>query len=47
LWPDIPIKISAQTYIVEFYKSLGFMEVGEEYLEDDIPHIAMIRKSKN
>lgn len=44
LWPDLSIKISAQTYIVKFYKSLGFVEVGESYLEDNLPHIAMIRK---
>lgn len=37
-----PVKISAQTYAVPFYKRLGFSTVGEEYLEDDIPHIAMI-----
>jgi len=42
LWPFSPIKISAQTYIVKFYNELGFREVGEPYLEDDIPHIAMI-----
>ena len=35
------IKLSAQTYLKRFYNSLGFIEVGEEYLEDDIPHIAM------
>ena len=43
-WPKHSIKISAQTYIVKFYNSLGFKEVGEEYLEDDLPHIAMIRE---
>ncbi len=37
------IKISAQTYLKKFYNNLGFIEVGEEYLEDDIPHIEMIR----
>jgi len=42
-WPDHAIKISAQVYIMKFYNSLGFKEVGEEYLEDDLPHIAMIR----
>jgi len=42
-WADYSIKISAQTYIVKFYNSLGFKEVGEEYLEDDLPHVAMIR----
>ena len=37
------IKISAQVYLKTFYNYLGFKEVGEEYLEDDIPHIAMIK----
>ncbi len=37
------IKISAQTYLRKFYTSHGFNQVGEEYLEDGIPHIAMIR----
>ena len=35
------IKISAQCYLKKFYKNLGFEAIGEEYLEDDIPHIAM------
>lgn len=37
------IKISAQTYLKKFYNNLDFIAVGEEYLEDGIPHIAMIR----
>lgn len=37
------IKISAQTYLLDFYKELGFKEYGEPYPEDEIPHIAMIR----
>ncbi len=37
------IKISAQVYLKTFYKNLGFHGVGEPYLEDDIPHIAMIK----
>ena len=36
------IKISAQCYLIRFYQSFGFQTTGEEYLEDDIPHIAMI-----
>lgn len=35
------ITISAQAYLKKFYKSLGFTQVGEEYLEDGIPHIRM------
>jgi ElaA protein len=37
------IKISAQTYLKRFYNNLEFYEVGEEYLEDGIPHIGMIK----
>ena len=37
------IKISAQCYLNKFYSNLGFKSIGEEYLEDGIPHIAMIR----
>ena len=38
------IKISAQTYLKNFYNNLGFLERGKEYLEDGIPHIAMFKK---
>jgi len=37
-----PIKISAQSYLIKFYTEFGFHPVGKEYLEDDIPHTAMI-----
>lgn len=37
------IKLSAQTYLTTFYESHGFKAVGEGYLEDGIPHIAMIK----
>ena len=42
LYPDTDIKISAQSYLLEFYKSFGFKPVGQEYMEDGIPHHAMI-----
>lgn len=42
LYPDKRIRLSAQTYLIDFYASLGFMEIGPEYLEDDIPHQDMI-----
>ncbi len=35
------ITISAQCYLKRFYNECGFKEVGEEYLEDNIPHIKM------
>ncbi len=36
------IRISAQTYLLNYYQRHGFMPLGEEYLEDDIPHIEML-----
>jgi ElaA protein len=44
VYPRDRVKISSQCYISSFYQSLGFEKVGEEYLEDNIPHIAMILK---
>lgn len=40
---ETSIKISAQLYLKKFYESHGFVQVGEGYLEDDIPHIGMIK----
>jgi ElaA protein len=40
------IKISAQCYLKRFYNNLQFFEVGDQYLEDGIPHIAMIYEDK-
>lgn len=39
------IKISAQKYLLEFYKSLGFKVISEVYLEDGIEHVEMIYKN--
>jgi ElaA protein len=39
------IVLSAQKYLEKFYKDLGFIVEGEEYLEDGIPHQKM--KLKN
>ena len=36
------IRISAQQYLLEFYKSLGFKVVSDSYLEDNIPHVEML-----
>lgn len=38
------IKLSAQQYLIPFYESHGFQQKGEGYLEDGIPHIAMLKK---
>ncbi len=34
--------LSSQVYIKKFYQTHGFKQVGEEYLEDGIPHIRMV-----
>ena len=39
------IRISAQDYLLSFYSELGFKATGKSYLEDDIPHSEMLRKS--
>jgi ElaA protein len=38
------IKISAQFYLKKFYTELGFVIIGDTYLEDNIPHIAMVHQ---
>lgn len=40
---ETTIALSAQVYLKRFYNSLGFTEVGAEYLEDDIPHVLMVK----
>ncbi len=40
------IELSAQLYLKKFYNSLGFQEVGDSYLEDEIPHIRMVNTKK-
>ena len=40
----MPIRISAQKHLINFYNSLGFVERGTGYMEDGIPHIKMIKK---
>ncbi len=42
-FPNQSIKISAQEYLIDFYHKHGFEQVSAMYLEDDIPHVAMIK----
>ncbi|MCL6707828.1 GNAT family N-acetyltransferase [Pseudomonas sp. R2.Fl] len=44
LFPEHPIALSAQSHLERFYRSFGFTPVSEEYLEDDIPHVDMMRQ---
>jgi ElaA protein len=43
LWPGQGIRISAQSHLERFYGGWGFRRVGDEYLEDNIPHLEMLR----
>jgi len=42
LWPGKAVRISAQARLRHFYVELGFAAVGDEYLEDQIPHLEML-----
>jgi len=46
-FPVMDIKIGGQTYLQRFYESLGFVAVSDPYDEDGIPHLDMVRSSKN
>ena len=37
------IRISAQCYLEKYYEKFGFIKNSEEYLEDGIPHIEMLK----
>ena len=43
VWPGRANHISAQAHLQGFYGRHGYVAVGEEYLEDDIPHRGMTR----
>jgi ElaA protein len=43
-FPGQSIRISAQQYLEKFYASLGFETVRGPYLEDDIPHLEMLKQ---
>lgn len=42
-FPTHAIALSAQSHLQLFYQSFGFSTSSEEYLEDGIPHIDMVR----
>jgi len=42
-WPGQGIRISAQAHLERLYGGFGFVRVGEAYLEDNIPHLEMLR----
>lgn len=41
LYGPVPVRISAQTYLEQFYQSFGFVSTDDRYLEDGLPHVEM------
>ena len=41
-WPGLGVRISAQARLRRFYAELGFEAIGDEYSEDNIPHLEML-----
>ena len=39
----VPVRIGAQCYLTRFYSGFGFAIASPEYLEDNIPHVEMLR----
>src|ERR1700676_4790859 len=40
---DYPCRIDAQTYLEDMYAQHGFVRVGDEFLDDGVPHVPMAR----
>ncbi len=40
---DGPVRISAQAYLEKFYSGFGFKTVSDVYLEENTPHLKMLR----
>ena len=43
----MPTRISAQSYLEDYYSKFDFVKCSEEYMEDNIPHIEMLRDVKD
>jgi ElaA protein len=42
-WGKVRIRLNAQKYVERFYAGFGFERAGDDFLEDDIPHLPMAR----
>jgi ElaA protein len=40
---DYPCRINAQTYLTDMYRQHGFIPDGDEFLDDGVPHVPMLR----
>lgn len=41
---DYPCRIDAQKYLLDMYAQHGFVRDGEDYLDDGVPHVPMLRR---
>ena len=44
VWPGQGVRISAQSHLERFYAAHGFERMGDDYLEDDVPHLEMLKR---
>jgi len=42
LYGEVPVRLGAQSYLLDFYKQFGF-KAGLPFMEDGIPHTHMVR----
>lgn len=47
IFGNVNVRISAQEHLQKYYQTHGFSTVSEMYLEDGIPHVEMLYKSKS
>lgn len=43
LFGPVPLRIGAQKYLEHWYGEAGFVRASDDYLEDGIPHLEMVR----
>jgi ElaA protein len=43
---EVDVVLGAQSYLVDWYRRLGFERDGADYVEDGIPHVPMRRRHR-
>ena len=41
---DYPCRINAQVYLADMYAQHGFVRDGDDFLDDGVPHVPMLRR---
>jgi ElaA protein len=42
---DYPCRINAQVYLADMYSQHGFVRDGDDFLDDGVPHVPMVRSA--